>query len=360
MTRKSFSGAAVPTYLSTGIGSTDSSFSVASISNWPNTATGPFVVTVDRGLSAEEKILCSAYNAGTGAVTVASSGRGYDGTTAQTHTSSATVNCTLDAVTIDSHDAFVAGNGTVTPASSAIGDLASAGNSTVPAAANHKHAREQFTPAIVSASAPGDTASDGSSSSPARADHKHAREAAQILGTTVSTSAVGDTSAAGVATTPSKSDHVHGRESFGATVTASAPGDTTNAGAALTPARSDHMHAREAVPTKVLLYGVGAAADTQTPPAYGANFLMQAGKANVVSNAGGTITIPFPRPFPTGCLSFVATAQNASLGTVVRISATNPNNVAAFVDVFSQVVTGGNLTGLGSVNCVVSWIAVGW
>ena len=176
MTRKSFSGNASPTTLSANMGSGDTTFQVTAITNWPNTTTGPFVVTVDRGTGFEEKILCSSYTGTT--VTVASGGRGYDDTTAQSHTVPATVNCTLDATTIDSHDAFVNGVGTVTPSTSAVGDTAADGTSTKPAAADHKHARESFAEGVTSSSSPGDTAADGTSSSPARADHKHAREAA--------------------------------------------------------------------------------------------------------------------------------------------------------------------------------------
>ena len=214
MTRKSFSGAAVPTTLAAPLSSSATTFTVAAISGWPNTTTGPFVVCIDRGvIGSEEKILCSSYIPGTGVVTVAGGGRGYDGTTAVGHSVPATVNCTLDAVTIDGHDAFVAGNGTVTPTVSAVADVAFPGTSTLPAAADHRHGREQFASGSTTNSAPGDTVSDGSSASPARADHKHARE------------------------------------SFGSSVSSSNPGDAGTVGTAATVARSDHQHAREAATT---------------------------------------------------------------------------------------------------------------
>ena len=192
--RKSFSGAAVPTTLTANMSASDVTFIVTSISNWPNTTIGPFVVTVDKGLSTEEKVLCSSYSGNL--VTVASGGRGYDGTAAQAHTAPATVNCTLDAVTIDTHDAFVAGNGTVTPSTSAVGDFAAVGVSTAPAAADHKHAREQFGTDITANTA-GQSTNNGSSATPARSDHKHA--------TTAAASRAGEVVAFGGVTPPTNS-----------------------------------------------------------------------------------------------------------------------------------------------------------
>ena len=100
-TPNSFSGKAQATYLVSDI--TDpaaTSFTVVSASTWTETVpvggsnvgsalgtSGNFVLTLDYGLPTEEKVLCSAVNTSTGAVTVAT--RGYDGTTARTHVASA-------------------------------------------------------------------------------------------------------------------------------------------------------------------------------------------------------------------------------------------------------------------------------
>lgn len=178
MTRKSFSGSAVPTTLDSGITSTAMSFGVGAVTNWPDTAVGPFVITVDRGQGTlEEKILISSYSGTT--LTVET--RGFDGTTGQAHSMGAAVVCTLDADTINTHDAFVAAVGTVTPTTSAVGDSAVDGSSGKPADALHKHARESFATGATTASAPADTENDGSSASSARADHKHARESVATL-----------------------------------------------------------------------------------------------------------------------------------------------------------------------------------
>ena len=204
--RHSFSGAATATTLSGGINSAVTTIPVNAISGtWPNTATGPFVVTIDRGTASEEKILVPSFSSTqfTGVT------RGYDGTTAVSHSNGATVEHTLDATQIDAHDAIVYAVGTSTPSTSAVGDSAVDGTAvTTPAAGDHKHGRESF-------------------------------------GTSATTSAVGDAQAAGTAATPSRSDHKHGRESFGASASNSAPGDVESAGSASTPSRSDHVHGRE-------------------------------------------------------------------------------------------------------------------
>lgn len=178
MARKSFSGAAVATKTTAKIESTDTAISVTAVSKWPDTTTGPFVVCIDRGTTAEEKILISSYT--TTVLTVADTGRGYDGTTAVAHTAGAAVVCTLDADTITSHDEFVNAVGTVAPAASAVGDSATRGTTGKPADAGHRHARESFAAAATTNSAPGDVKADGTSSSPARADHKHGRETTEV------------------------------------------------------------------------------------------------------------------------------------------------------------------------------------
>ena len=66
--------------------------------SFPDGSVGPFVVTVDQGQAAEEKILVASRASDT--FTVAASGRGYNGTTAQAHTN-ATVLHTIDAQDLD-------------------------------------------------------------------------------------------------------------------------------------------------------------------------------------------------------------------------------------------------------------------
>lgn len=158
------------------MGPSDPSFAVEAITNFPDTSVGPFVVTLDRGLSSEEKILCDSYLG----LTITVLERGYDGTVAQSHGFGATVVCTLDANTIDQANDVVNGVGTVLPDTSAVGDEPAEGISPYPAAADHRHGREPWASGLVSTSHPGDAEADGVSTSPARADHKHAREASQL------------------------------------------------------------------------------------------------------------------------------------------------------------------------------------
>ena len=87
--RRYFAGGGTSTTLASSMGSSDTSFTIAANTGWPGTPGVNFAVVIDRGTSSEEKILCSQ-NSGT-TVTVASSGRGYDGTSATTHNASATV-----------------------------------------------------------------------------------------------------------------------------------------------------------------------------------------------------------------------------------------------------------------------------
>ena len=106
LSRYEHTGNAPATGLSVGIGSTDTSFTVLSGTNYPTGATGDFVICLDGGTSSEEKVLCSARSGA--AFTVASGGRGYDGTTAASH-SAGTTNVThvLSAAEIDDTSAHI-------------------------------------------------------------------------------------------------------------------------------------------------------------------------------------------------------------------------------------------------------------
>lgn len=97
--RKEFAGAAPKTELAANLPNTTTTggtFSVVDGAGYP-TGVNPFVVVIARGAPSEEKILCSARSANT--LTVQA--RGYDGTTAQTHSAGVSVHHGLDSVTID-------------------------------------------------------------------------------------------------------------------------------------------------------------------------------------------------------------------------------------------------------------------
>jgi len=78
-----------PTTLSVALNIGGTSFTIANDTNWPDGADYDFWVTVDGGTAQEERILCSARSGST--VTVATSGRGKDGTTEANHAVGASV-----------------------------------------------------------------------------------------------------------------------------------------------------------------------------------------------------------------------------------------------------------------------------
>jgi hypothetical protein len=89
MARREFKGAAVATTIVAGITNSSTSFSITTSTGWPTGAVGNFAAVIDAGLASEEKILCSALAAGV--ITVAASGRGYDGTAAVSHLAAASI-----------------------------------------------------------------------------------------------------------------------------------------------------------------------------------------------------------------------------------------------------------------------------
>ena len=92
---RSYSGEAQATSLLNAMGTTDTSFQVASASTWLEGpgytnhlgTSGNFVLAVDFGTNTEEKILCSNVDTSAGTVTVVT--RGYDGSSAQSHAAGA-------------------------------------------------------------------------------------------------------------------------------------------------------------------------------------------------------------------------------------------------------------------------------
>jgi hypothetical protein len=94
-----------PTTLASAISSSDTSFTITSYVNWPDGADYDFWVTIDAGTAQEERVLCSART--DAAVTVASSGRGVDGTTASAHAQGATVWPSWSATDADEANAHV-------------------------------------------------------------------------------------------------------------------------------------------------------------------------------------------------------------------------------------------------------------
>jgi len=96
MLRREFNGSVLRSLLAANISNSASSFTVVDGSSYPTGSANPFVVVIGRTLVNEEKILISSRTANT--FTIAT--RGYDGTTAQAHTTAELVDHILDAATI--------------------------------------------------------------------------------------------------------------------------------------------------------------------------------------------------------------------------------------------------------------------
>ena len=95
-----------PTTLSADFNIGATSFSITGYDNWPDGAEGyNFWVTVDPGTAQEERILCSSRT--NGVVTVATGGRGADGTTESNHTAGATIWPSWSATDADEANAHI-------------------------------------------------------------------------------------------------------------------------------------------------------------------------------------------------------------------------------------------------------------
>jgi hypothetical protein len=92
---RDYSGNAKSTTLVGTISATATSILLADAVGYPTGTTGPFVITVDAGAAAEEKVLCASRTGNT--ITVATGGRGWDGTTASDHDNGASIRHTFSA-----------------------------------------------------------------------------------------------------------------------------------------------------------------------------------------------------------------------------------------------------------------------
>lgn len=106
MKRREFLGSVEETTLDGSITNSATSILLVDGSTFPTGSTSPFVVVIDRGNASEEKILCSARSSNT----LTASERGYDGTTAVSHTSGSNVDHVLDAETVQDMNTTVYDN----------------------------------------------------------------------------------------------------------------------------------------------------------------------------------------------------------------------------------------------------------
>jgi hypothetical protein len=85
VTRRQYSGAAAQTTITSSLSTSATTISIAATTGWPSTASVPFYVVISPGTASEEK--CSATISGS-TLTLT---RAQDDTTAQTHSSGATI-----------------------------------------------------------------------------------------------------------------------------------------------------------------------------------------------------------------------------------------------------------------------------
>lgn len=110
MALREYVGTAKPTTLAGGISAAATSITLADGSGYPTGATAPFVITIDSGNAAEEKVLCASRAGNT--ITVSS--RGWDGTTASDHDNAASVAHTFSATDAREANQLASGGGTIT------------------------------------------------------------------------------------------------------------------------------------------------------------------------------------------------------------------------------------------------------
>ena len=104
-TRRSYAGAAPACTLTNSITSVDTSaLLTGDVTNWTTTASCPFFMVIDPGLSTEEKVLVGSRSGSS----LSSITRGQDGTTAASHAAGATCYPVFTAVDADQANAVAA------------------------------------------------------------------------------------------------------------------------------------------------------------------------------------------------------------------------------------------------------------
>jgi len=164
MARRDYAGNAVPTTLTGAINTTDLSISINDATGWPSGgASGKFFVTVDRGLSNEERILVAS-RTGTTLTVTAVGDRGVDDTAAATHGVGASIEHTFSAVDADEANQHI------------FDTVADSHVQYLNIARHDVEARHQFGAALGTPSAAtdiGTAAAAGTGDDPAREDHVH-------------------------------------------------------------------------------------------------------------------------------------------------------------------------------------------
>lgn len=190
MARRDYAGNAAPTTLTADIGPTDLAISIAGATGWPSGGgAGKFFITIDRGLSNEERVLVAS-RTGTGLTVALLADRGVDDTIPAIHSAGAVVEHTFSGVDADE-------------ANRHINDPAQAETDHSTLLNNTRHdveARHQFGDALGTPGLPsliGTSAATGTGDDPAREDHVHALGIGSIYAAALFAAGVVDNAAIG-------------------------------------------------------------------------------------------------------------------------------------------------------------------
>ena len=109
--RREYQGAAFAAQLVSELAGSGSALTIYcdDLTNWPTGSVGPFYVVIDRGLSTEEKILCSTRSGNTLTVWTsgAGNGRAADDTSITTHSVNAVIEHVFTATDADEANAHI-------------------------------------------------------------------------------------------------------------------------------------------------------------------------------------------------------------------------------------------------------------
>lgn len=170
MARRDYAGNATPSTLVSGIANNTLAFDIpgADAGSWPTGgANGKFMVTFDRGLPSEERVLAQSQSGGSFVVQNVGD-RGVDGTSAVAHSAGATVEHTYSGIDADEANEHIN-----TPALDHHTQYMLAAGGRHDLAARHTFATLGWTPGAPTTITPDAVSAEGNAVHPARGNHTH-------------------------------------------------------------------------------------------------------------------------------------------------------------------------------------------
>jgi len=294
--RYKFTNAPVVTTLAAAMTVSDGTFTITVPTNWPTASSENFWVTIGAGTSTEERILCSGTSGTT--VTVASGGRGADGTSASAHNQGDSVWVSWSATDADEANAHVSSSASTSAIN--VHGLA-VGSSVVGTTDTQTLTNKTLTSAKISGTSSGTTVIRGASAASG----------------TVTIPAVTGTLISDADTGTVTSTMIADGTIVNADINASAAIDKTKiSGTAITAGDTGTV-------TNTMLAGsIAASKITGTAAVLTANTF----------TATQTVT-------PTSGTGVAVNAAASGVGVVVKANATTPGDIAQFQDSSSNVIT---------------------